>query len=57
MMNAPIFDLNSVCKSHPVHHGRAQRKILSNHQHARVNESERCWGILAATAFKLNAFE
>ncbi len=29
-MSTPIFELNNVCKNHPIHHDRAQREILTN---------------------------
>lgn len=43
-MTAPIFELDHVCKSYPVNHGRSQRPILNN-INLRVNTGER-WGIL-----------
>ena len=39
-MSATIFDFANVCKSHLIHHGRAQRGILSN-INLRMDESER----------------
>ena len=43
-MSTPIFELNNVCKSYPINHGRDQRPIL-NDINLRVNAGER-WGIL-----------
>ena len=38
------LELQNICKSYPIHHGRAQRQILHN-VNLRVNSGER-WGIL-----------
>ncbi|EQD71332.1 ABC transporter, partial [mine drainage metagenome] len=43
-MTATIFELNDVCKSYPIHHGKAQRQVLNNIS-LKVREGER-WGIL-----------
>lgn len=43
-MTATIFELEDVCKSYPIHHGKAQRQVL-NKISLKVREGER-WGIL-----------
>ena len=51
-VKATIFELKEVCKSYPIHHGKAQRQVL-NKISLKVREGER-WGILRSASLNLS---